>query len=814
MNYLTWHYLEVWPKILTLWRNLILFPFYYFSIPLHLKTLFAPWHRQQTKTKRGFHLDDFLGTLSFNIISRILGAILRTMTIFYGLLLMTVVGVLWLVPVVVWPLIPILTLPSYLAKKPKKEEEVLFILAITRNDPGRLMHLLFKQPMGKFILSHLGLDGENILTPPIVNATQFDLSQFIHLTLPQLFYKMAEIYPSFKATLDQNNLKSEDVMRTALWFEKLYEKKEPSLILDLPRIKNLQGIGHNWAYGYTVELDKLSHDLTHDIPAFPLLVGREEEISTIERVLLKTEANNVIVAGEPGVARHLLVETLAYRILTGHAQPALGVKRILSVNMHALISAKPSILEVKGMAEELLAEASSAGNIIICLDEIDKFVSQGEGRIDLSDVISKFAESSIGVIGITTPFAYHKFIQTNSTLSPLFEKVEVEAFPKEQMLEILEISIAPILEKKYHLTITYPAIVKTIVDADRYITQTPFPAKAIELLDEACVDLVTKGKKYILTAPDIDNFLTEKMHMPLGDLQKKEAEKLTNLENLLHEKIINQEEAIRVIAGALRRARLNVGNPNRPIGTFLFLGPTGVGKTETAKALASVYFNSVEKLIRFDMSQYQKEEGLERLIGSAGSGSPGELTSKLADNPFSVLLLDEFEKADREIYNLFLTLLDEGYITDATGRKIFAKNNIIIATSNAGAEFIRERINQGIVAADLQKELLEYVQKEKIFSPELLNRFDATVVFTPLTEGQLREVAKLMLDDLNKRLSPKEISLFVDQELIRKIASLGFDPQFGARSMRRAITENIEDQIAQKLLAGEAKKGEQIQVQL
>lgn len=815
MNYIDWHYFEIWPKILTLWRNSILFPFYYFSIPLHLATFFSPWHRQYVTKKLGFHLDDVLGVIFFNFFTRIIGAFMRLFTILYGLLFMLVDLVIFIIPVIVWPLIPGLSLPFYFTRRLKDSDEIKYLLEVAGEDSGKLAKILFKLPEGKFILSHLDLQLIKLMRPlendQLLNQKQ---NQLTASSLPELFQKLCENYLPFKTLLDTHNLKSEDVYETVLWWGKIYPQKEVPLIYDLTRIKNLQGIGHNWAYGYTVNLDKFSKDLTRVIPAFPILVRREDEIASLQRILLKTEGNNALVVGEPGVARRLLVEILAYRILTGNVEPKLAHKRILSLNMHALISAKPNVLEVKGLAEELLSEADYAGNIIIFINEIDKYLSEGSGRIDLSDVIAKFAESSVGVIGITTPFAYHKFIKNNSSLSPLFEKVDVEALDKEGVLDVLEVSIAPVLEKKYGITVTYPAIVKTIKDSEQYITDTPFPSKAIELLDQSCVYLTAKKKERVLLAKHIDDYLSKKMNMPLGDLQKEEAGKLSNLENLLHEKIINQEEAIRVISASLRRARMNVSNVSKPIGTFLFLGPTGVGKTETAKALASVYFGSKEKLNRFDMSQYQGGEGIERLIGSIKLGTAGEMTSKISDRPFSILLLDEFEKADRQIFNLFLTLLDEGYISDAAGKKISAKNNIIIATSNAGGEFIRERLQQGLQGNALQKELLEYVQTEKIFSPELLNRFDAVVVFTPLSEGHLREVAKLMLDDLNKRLEPKEISVQVTQDLIKKLASIGFDPQFGGRAMKRVITEKIEDQVAQKLLRDEVKKGEQIQIQL
>ena len=443
---------------------------------------------------------------------------------------------------------------------------------------------------------------------------------------------------------------------------------------------------------------------------------------------------------------------------------------------------------------------------------MDKYVSSGEGKIDLSDVFAEFAKSSTAVIGITTPYGYHKYIEPNTSLSLFFEKIELPDLSLPTVLSEMEISIVPVLEKKYKVAISFSAIKLTIENANRYISSTPFPAKAIELLDEACVYLVTKRSERFLKPDHIDDFLSDKLHVNIGQLQLKEKDLLINLENRIHSQIINQEQAVSVVSSSLRRRRLDISTPNKPIGSFLFLGPTGVGKTETAKVLASLYFGLDKSLLRFDMSQYQKDEGLERLIGSSKLGLPGELTSKLRDNPFSLLLLDEFEKSEKDIFNLFLTLTDEGYISDALGKKVDARNTIIIATSNAGAEFIREQINSGVSGTELQKKLIDYVQREKIFSPELINRFDSVVVFTPLSEGHLREVAKLMLTDLNKRLGKHSVSVSITTDLVNKLAQKGFDPQFGGRAMKRVITEVIEDQVTKRLLSGETKKGEVIDI--
>ncbi len=821
INYLDWHYKKVWPTLFLIWRNLTLFPFYYFSIPLHLQTFFCPWKRQTYKTGAGFDFGEFLSVTSINLISRLLGATLRMMVIAYGFILMLLAFVFFSFIPLLWPFFVGASLPFYFFKAPEKDREASYLLKKAGKNLQKLAILLFMHPSGRFVAWHLGFVPQALIK--IFGSAEEEKDGFENFLkqlkkkagepgLSDLFECLSLFYFPFKELLEKNNLKSQDVYQTCRWYEQLQNNLLP-LLLDLPRIKKLAGIGADWTYGYTVEFDKYASDLTKEHPLFPLLLGREKEIKQLEQILIKTETNNALLVGEPGVARHLLVETVAHRILSGCCLPGLARKRILSVNMQALLASKPTIQEVKGLMSDIFAEAQRAGNIIIEIDELDKYTSSSEGKVDLSDVLLKFAKSSIGFIGITTPYAFHKFIETNPTIAPVFEKIEIAPPDEKTVLTELLVSIVPVLEKKYQLIITYPAVIKAIEDASRYISTTPFPAKAISLLDEACVFLLDK-KEAVLMADHVDQFLSEKTNIPIGNLQNQEKEKLVRLEELLHQQVINQDAAISAISAALRRARLNVSSISRPIGAFLFLGPTGVGKTETAKALTKVYFGHEDRLLRFDMSQYQKEEGIERLIGSAKLGSVGELTSKLRDFPFSLLLFDEFEKSDKEIFNLFLTLIDEGYIVDAMGKKVDGRNSIIIATSNAGAEYIRENINQKISPEELQRNLIDYVQREKIFSPELLNRFDDVIVFTPLSEGHLREVARLMLNRLNKRLESKEIAVAVTPLLIKKLASIGFDPQFGGRAMRRLISEKIEDEVAKRILAGKVKKGEEIQIDL
>jgi ATP-dependent Clp protease ATP-binding subunit ClpB len=341
------------------------------------------------------------------------------------------------------------------------------------------------------------------------------------------------------------------------------------------------------------------------------------------------------------------------------------------------------------------------------------------------------------------------------------------------------------------------------------------PGKALDLLDEVAT-AVSIRRKEILEPSDVEDVISEKTKVPVQKAEGKEAERLIHLEEILHKRIIGQEEAVKAVAGALRRARTIERDTKKPIGSFLFLGPTGVGKTETAKTLASFYFGSEEKIIRLDLSEFQEASSINRLIGAApgqeGFEEGGEFTEKVRNNPFSLVLLDELEKAHYKIQEAFLPVLDEGSLEDASGRKIIFTNTIIIATSNAGAEFIRESIQQNKPIEQTKTELLEKLQKEGIYKPEFLNRFDDIVVYKPLTKDEVGQVVGLVIDSLATRLAKQDIKLNVDQQGLSLIIERGYDKIYGARPIRRLVADELEEPIAQKILSGEIKKGSLVNI--
>ncbi|KKS97565.1 MAG: negative regulator of genetic competence ClpC/ATP-dependent Clp protease ATP-binding subunit ClpC [Candidatus Gottesmanbacteria bacterium GW2011_GWA2_43_14] len=802
-DFLNWHYSRIWPRLTDHFFNLVLFSYYFSGIPHHLPNLLAPWKRIRAVKGRGFQLSNYASVVGFNLTSRFMGFFLRLTAIFTGLTMMLLLPFLYLPVLIGWLLLPFVSLPFYVSRKKNFNEETAEIMQALGN--GQYLKKFCLSQTGRFCLIRLGLDPGSIIAklPPfsILPMTTPDNAENLY---NQIYENL-----SFLPEISANKISKDDFFTCLNWYRRLESLTLRPLLEDKKRIRALPGIGIDWSYGYTVELDKYAHDLTAEPTPFPFLLGRDAEIKKMERALLKSENKNVMLIGVPGIARHMLVETLARHLYLGMSEKELSHKRIMKVDMHALCSDKKNLQEIKAVFSQIYEESEKAGNIILFIDDFDKYASEGEGRLNLTDVIEKFARSSIGLIGLTTPDDYHQFLEKNSLLGGLFEEIFLLAPDLKTVITELEISIVPVLERRYNTVISLAAVKKTVEDADRYLTATPFPGKAIELLENA---IIASNRNKFIRSDDIDKYLTEKLKIPIGKLLEGEKEKLANLEDYLHRRIINQQMAIRMIASALRRARMNVSSSEKPIGSFLFLGPTGVGKTETAKALSSVYYGGEDKMLRFDMSQYQGEEGMARLIGSSAGQKAGELTTKLSVNPFSLLLFDEIEKAPKEIQHLFLTLLDEGYLHDASGKKIDCRQTIIIATSNAGSEYIREQVAAEASPQKLQDQIVDHVLREKIFSPEFLNRFDGTVVFTPLSQGHLRQVARLMLENLNSRIAQKAIRVNPSDELVNYLASTGNSREFGARAMRRTIETTLEDYIAKRLLDGKLKEGSQITV--
>ena len=627
---------------------------------------------------------------------------------------------------------------------------------------------------------------------------------------------LAKQDPIFIKILIDAFLKAEDIENLTWWLESIKEKiKRTKRFWLWENLIKRGSLAKDWAAGYTPFLDQFSSDWTEIIKkrGTEEIIGSEEEVAEIERVLTREGVHNVLLIGEPGTGRKSIIQALAQKILLGKSFPEINYKRVVSLDIVSILTRFESFEQVETLLETIFQEVASAGNVIVVIDEFYSFVSEPTGKqgaIDISPILSRYLPlTNFRVIGITSFQGLHLFIERNAKILNYFETVKSEELTEQQTIFVLESSV-PAFEGKYKKFIPYPALRDIVKYSAKYIQDAPFPKKAIDLLEEVVIYTARYGQSKVVLPEYVSKIVSKKTDIPVGQLEAKEKEILLNLEDLIHQRIINQEEAVKEVSTALRRARAEVTVRSGPMGTFLFLGPTGVGKTETAKALAEVYFGSEDKIIRLDISEFQNVTDIPRLIGS--SSEEGLLTTKIREAPFSLILLDELEKAHPNILNLFLQVLDEGFLTDGMSRKTDFKNSIIIATSNAGYKVILKALKEAAEWSGVKRELLDYLFEEGVFRPEFINRFDAVVIFKPLSKENLMDIAQLLLGKLKKNLKEKEIDFIITEPLKEKVAELGFDPTFGAREMRRVIQDKIENVLAAALISGELKRGDKVEI--
>jgi ATP-dependent Clp protease ATP-binding subunit ClpC len=636
------------------------------------------------------------------------------------------------------------------------------------------------------------------------------------IEIGDLLVVLAKTHPVFKEILIQKDLRVEDFENLVWWLESLERRiKERKRWWEYRNLLRRGALAKEWTAGYTVTLDQFSTDWTEVIKkrGSEEIIGHKEALEHLERVLARTEINNALLVGEPGTGRKSIINALVQRSLFGQSLPEINYKRIVELDIVSILATAQSTEEATNILDTIFREALSAGNVILVIDEFYNFVTQSKGAlgvIDISGVLSRYLSLvDFRLIGITSYYGLHLFVEKSVAILPYMEKVEAKEISERETILILQ-NLATFLERKYKKFIPYPTIRGIVRYSNRYIKDVPFPKKAIDLLDEVLVYASRYGKTPLVLPEYVVKVISEKADIPLGEVEIKERDVLLNLEALLHQRIINQEEAVKEVSSALRRARSEITARSGPMGTFLFLGPTGVGKTETSKALAAIYFGAESRMIRLDMSEFQDTKDISRLLGS--SEEEGLLASPVRENPFSLVLLDEIEKAHTNILNLFLQVLDEGHLTDGLGRKVDFKNTVIIATSNAGYEMILQALKEKGDWSAIKQKLLDYIFEKGIFRPEFVNRFDATVVFKPLSRENLLAIAELLLQRIKKNLKEKGIDFAITLPLKEKIVELGYDPTFGARQMRRVLQDKVENILATALLSGAIQRGDKIEI--
>lgn len=632
----------------------------------------------------------------------------------------------------------------------------------------------------------------------------------------EILVALAKENEFFKKTLVDADLKPEDVDNLTLWLdsaEDLMERNKKFWTRE--NLLRKGSFGKDFSSGYTITLDKYSIDWRKAVSQwrFMEIIGHTKEIEETEVILAKSALANALIIGDPAADRKSIIKAIAQRCYLGTSLPELNNKRVVELDTVALATQISDFEKLESTLDQIFSEVVASGNVILVIDNLDNFVGQKvqkAGTFDISGVLSKYLPiPAFQFIGLTSYEGLHKNIEEDSSFANSFEKVEVVEVTEKETINILQ-SVALDLEYAHKILVLYPSIREIVNLTARYMPSLPFPKKALDILEESVV-YVQRLREKVVLPHHIAEIISKKTDIPVGKMEVKEKEVLLNLENLIHSRIINQEEAVSEISIAMRRARMGIASKTRPMGTFLFLGPTGVGKTETAKALAQIYFGSEKKMIRIDMSEFQAISDIPRLIGATSPiEMQGLLTTPVRETPFSLVLLDEIEKAHPNILNLFLQVLDEGHITDGQGRKVVFTSTIIICTSNAGADIIFKQVeSQQAIEKD---KLLDAIFDKNIFRPEFVNRFDATIIFHPLTKENLLKIAQLSLQSLQKNLKEKDIDFNITEALKDKIVELSYKPEFGAREMRRVVQDKVENAVAQALLSDKIKKGDKFEI--
>ena len=563
-----------------------------------------------------------------------------------------------------------------------------------------------------------------------------------------------------------------------------------------------------WSARPTPTLDQYSEDLTDHarLGHVGFLIGHAQEYDRMIDVLSRPSKPNVMLIGDPGSGKETMVNHLAYKISKDEVPAELFDKRLVLLRVSSLITGSVESGEIQARVSKIIEEIIQAGNIILYIPDIHNLLkSSGRAGINAADIfLPAFASSAFSVIGATYPKEFKQTIEPQIDFAKVFENVSVQEISLSDATKLI-VYDSIILERQFGIKITFGAIKQAVMLSSKYFRDKLLPSSAEDLLKEALSD--TKGKNdKVLNADDVIDIAQRRVSIPLRQAKDAEAQKLLNMEELIHQRLIGQDEAVKAVSRALREYRSGLSRKGGPIATFLFVGPTGVGKTELSKILAGIQFGSQSAMIRFDMSEYQDKQSIFRFIGSPDGSMSGALTDAVLQKPYSLVLLDEFEKAHPDILNLFLQVFDDGRLTDNMGRTADFQNTIIIATSNANSNFIKESIEAGKSMAEVSEELKKKLTES--FRPELINRFSGIIVFKSLSKEDTVAIARILLKDLIKDVNVNQgIHLEFSEEAIKRISEWGYDPVFGARPLRGVISDKVRSVLAEKILKGEISRG-------
>ena len=813
-SFLLWYYVHGITGARHIFWNFVRFFWRYFSVILLLRTLLSPWHHDVTvRSWRGFRPLLALTRAVSNGISRFLGLWARLVVIFAGVSL-SMGALLLAMFLLVWSIV----MPAVLF--------ISFALLLTSPIAGGISFAL------SLVMLNLYYRGyKRSARKPYAHMDMIELSKQkwfervwkrLGIAPESIGDSALDNFKTFSSFLLQSGIAQEDFAHVLKWEQDVEEQRDHERAFwRWNNLKKIRPLGQWWHYGYTTHLDQFSLDLTKNDPTEyndEILVDHQSEMELLELILSRPDQNNALFIGPAGIGKQTIAHALARRIRTGfYDGTILSDQRVLLFDAsRAITVARDRGIDTEAMLESLCMEATIAGNVILIIDDLEQYFNEQDVTSDkmiFSSVLGRFLSyPTFRIVALAGEKQFHKYISARGDLLKQFEIITVKELTREETGRLLYYHAVHLEKQANRVIVDYGAIRSIVDHAAAHRGTMPLPERAHDLFTEVLLFWQNNQSSVFVTKQTVDSYLSLKTGVPHGIMTETEKIQLLTLEETLHERIVGQEEAVRQISESIRRMRAGVGDQMKPIGSFLFLGPTGVGKTETAKALAASYFGDESRMMRLDMSEYNQPESVAQLIGSE-EGIVGRLSSAAKDQPFALLLLDEIEKAHRDVQDLFLQILDEGIVTDGRGEKISLRDMVIIATSNAGSHALATLLKEKTDPHSLTDALIETLVKDNIFRVEFLNRFSDIIVFHPLSGEQLRHVTNLLLKRFATRVKEeKNLTLLYDDSVADAVIAKGYKNIFGARSIARYIEDSVEDALATKLIEGDVMRGENITI--
>ena len=690
-----------------------------------------------------------------------------------------------------------------------------------RPTPADVASAVGRVSSGQFMGARLGISPSLLSTmastdasaTPALWRTAEDIrvaNNMSEITGAVLAVAIVRSFPQYESVIAQIHLDDSDLDKGIIWQQHLIQ-----LIKAYKKPRRTGGVGRDWSFGWIPTLQRFGQNISEQIGAGSglLTVGVASHVQAIDQLVDTFGSGgrqNALLVGRPGVGKTTIIHAFAEKLLDASAKVPdnLKFRQVFLLDSSALISAAPGRGELENLITQVLNEAYRAKNIIVCLDNAQLFFEEGVGSVDLSNILQPILEA--GNLRMILAMDEQRFLeigQRNPTLLSSINRINIPETDRDETITVLQEQLI-VTEVQRHVTYMLQAIKEAYRLSERYVHDLAQPGKALKLLESSA----GYSESGLVTINSVQQAIEKTLDVKISVASDTEdRERLLNMEELIHKRMVNQTRAVSVVSDALRRARAGVRNENRPIGTFLFLGPTGVGKTELSKALADVYFGGEGRMIRIDLNEYVRAEDVTRLIAD-GAEDPTSLTAQVMKQPFSVVLLDEIEKAAPEVLATLLQLLDEGILRDIRNREVSFRDAIVIATSNAGADRIREYIERGYEVQQFEHQFVDELINSGQFRPEFLNRFDEIVVFRPFTKDELIQVCDLILAGVNKTLEPQKVSVIVEDEAKLILVDQGYDPRLGARPMRRVIQKAVENTVAKQMLSGTVNPGDMITI--